>query len=326
MERREFLTKSCVAGVAAVSGGTLLAQELVPIQRLPDETEAAYRARVARLQFARTAAPGEGAVAPRQSGESDADYRTRLARVRAQEQARQTALRQGSRAWYELRRYEIETEAQKAGFDKFASEAALPAWNRLGIEPVGVFYPQEGLSPIYVLLPHVSFPSFLTSTARLSRDKEFLEKGADFVNAPADKPAYKSMEVQLMMAFEGMPKLERPTEAPTRIFQLRTYESPSEKAGLKKIEMFNTAEIAIFRKVGLHPVFFGQTLAGTKMPNLTYMLGFQDMEESKANWKKFGADPDWQKLRAVPEYMDKEIIRKGGITNLYLKPATYSQI
>jgi hypothetical protein len=130
-----------------------------------------------------------------------------------------------------------------------------------------------------------------------------------------------------MAAFAGMPKLERPTDAPTRIFQLRTYESPSEKTGLKKIEMFNTAEIAIFRKVGLHPVFFGQTLAGTKMPNLTYMLGFQDMEEGKANWKKFGADPDWQKLRALPEYMDKVILRsKGAITNLYLKPASYSQI
>ncbi len=229
-------------------------------------------------------------------------------------------------AYYELRRYEIETEAQKAGLDKFVSEAAIPALNRLGIRPVGVFYPNEGLSPIYVLLPHPTVVSFVTLVERLGEDQEFLDKGADFINAPADQPAYKSVEVQFMAAFEGMPKLERPTDAPTRVFQLRTYESPSEKAGLKKIEMFNTAEIGIFRKVGLHPVFFGQTLAGTKMPNLTYMLGFQDLDESKANWKKFGADPDWKKLRAMPEYMDKVILRKNGITNLYLKPASYSQI
>ena len=202
----------------------------------------------------------------------------------------------------------------------------IPALNRLGVTPVGVFYPNEGLSPIYVLLPHPSLVSFATLTERLGEDEEFLEKGADFLNAPANQPAYKSLEVQLMAAFEGMPHLERPTDAPTRVFQLRTYESPSEKTGLKKIEMFNTAEIAIFRKVGLHPVFFGQTLAGAKMPNLTYMLGFKDMDESKANWKKFGADPDWQKLRAMPEYADKEILRNKGITNLYLKPASYSQI
>ncbi|OHB64557.1 MAG: hypothetical protein A2Y77_14125 [Planctomycetes bacterium RBG_13_62_9] len=242
----------------------------------------------------------------------------------AQAGAQTAASRVGS--YYELRRYEIETEEQKAGFDRFASEVAIPALNRLGIRPVGVFYPNEGLSPIYVLLPHMIIESFTTLTERLGEDQEFLEKGAQFVDAPADKPAYKSMEVQLMMAFEGMPRLERPTDAPTRVFQLRTYESPSEKTGLKKIEMFNTGEIEIFRKVGLHPVFFGQTLAGAKMPNLTYMLGFKDMDESKANWKKFGADPDWQKLRATPGYADKEILRSKGITNLYLKPASYSQI
>jgi hypothetical protein len=326
MERREFLAKSCVAGVAAVSGGTLLAQDQASLQRLPDETDAVYRARLARIRAAQAGVPGGAGVPVRLPGENETAYRTRIAAWRAQEAARQAALRQSSREWYELRRYELETEAQKAGFDKFASEAAIPAWNRLGIKSVGVFYPHEGLSPIYVLLPHLSPMWLLILPQRLADDQEFLEKGAEFLNAPADKPAYKSLEVQLMVAFEGMPKLEKPTEAPTRIFQLRTYESPSEKAGLKKIEMFNTAEIAIFRKVGLHPVFFGQTLAGTKMPNLTYLLGFQDMEESQANWKKFGADPDWQRLRAVPEYMDKEIIRKNGITNLYLKPASYSQI
>jgi len=314
MQRREFLTKSCVAGVASLAGAASVANG----QRQPEESEAAYRTRVARER-----AEQDQARIVRQPGESDAAYRTRVAQIRAA----QTAHAAGPvREYYELRRYEIETEEQKAGFDKFASEAALPAANRLGIEPVGVFYPAEGLSPIYVLLPHKSLYSFATFTQRLSEDEKFLQEGADFVNAPAGSPAYKSMEGQLMIAFEGMAKLERPIDAPGRVLQLRTYESPSTRTGQKKIEMFNTAEIAIFRKVGLHPVFFGETLAGTKMPNLTYLLVFKDMAESKANWKQFGADPDWQKLRAIPEYADKAILRPKGITNLYLRPASYSQI
>jgi hypothetical protein len=288
MRRREFLVKSCAAGAVSLAGGAARAESE---SRLP--------------------------------GESDAAYRTRLARIRAAQAARRAG---PARQYYELRRYEIETEQQKAGFDKFASEAALPALNRLGIWPVGVFYPAEGLSPIYVLIPHDSLVSFATLTERLSEDQEFLEKGTDFVNAPASAPAYQNLEVQLTMAFEGMPKLETPVENPGRVFQLRTYESPSAKTGLKKIEMFNTAEIAVFHKVGLHPVFFGQTLAGAKMPNLTYLLGFKDMEESKANWKQFGADPDWQRLRAMPEYADKTILRPKGITNVYLQPASCSQI
>jgi hypothetical protein len=269
--------------MASLAGGTALAQDQPLPPRMPGETEAVYRARMARL------------------GRTVRDF-------------------------FELRRYEIETAEQKAGFDKFAVEAAIPALNRLDIKPVGVFYPEKDPGPIYVLLPHKSLESFATLTQRLSEDQEFLQAGAAFVDAPADKPADKSVETQLMMAFEGMPQLETPITSEGRVLQLRTYESPSEKTGLKKIEMFNTAEIAIFRKVGLHPVFFGQTLAGTKMPNLTYMLVFKDAQEQQENWKKFGADPDWQKLRATPEYMDKAILRSKGITNLILKPAGYSQI
>jgi hypothetical protein len=226
--------------------------------------------------------------------------------------------------FYELRRYEIETTEQKAGFDAFAREAAIAALNRHGIDPVGVFYPWEDLSPIYVLMRHRSLESMAQLTQRLSEDEEFLSKGAAFLDAPADKPAYKRMQVQLMVAFEGMKKLETPIKSPGQVLQLRTYESPSVKAGRKKIEMFNTAEIDIFRKTGLHPVFFGETLAGDKMPNLTYMLVFNDMQEREASWKRFRNDPQWQALRAVPEYADKRILC--GITNLYLKPAQYSQI
>jgi hypothetical protein len=297
MQRREFLTKSCVAGVAAVGGMASLAQ-------------------------------AQADPSAQQPGESWFAYRARLAKAKLKEKATQAVevVKHTTDNYYELRRYEIETAEQKAAFDKYLSEAALPAFNRLNLKPIGVFYPDQGPSPIYVLLPHATFASFTSLAQKLGEDKEYLTKAVNFLNAPADKPMYKSLGVQLLSPFSGMPQIETPSTEAGRIFQLRTYESPSEKAGLKKIEMFNTYEIAIFRKVGLHPVFFGQTVVGAKMPNLTYMLGFKDRQESDDNWKKFSADPDWQKVAAMPEYLDKELIRKDGITNLYLKPASYSQI
>jgi len=252
----------------------------------------------------------------------------------------------GGRDYYELRQYIIETPKQKKLLDTFLAEAAIPALNRLGVAqnlpslsdaielpapnrlgvaPVGVFYPQEGLSPVYVLSRHKSLELLVTVCERLLGDEEFRRKGADFINAPASAPAYKRMENSLLMAFRGMPELARPATAPGRVFQLRTYESPSVKTNLKKIEMFNDAgEIAIFRRVGLNPVFFGRTLVGTKMPNLTYMLGFDSKEAMDAGWKNFVKDPDWLKLKARSEYSDKAILC--GITNLVLKPADYSQI
>jgi hypothetical protein len=229
------------------------------------------------------------------------------------------------RDYFELRLYHIESEEQRSGFEAFAREAAIPALNRAGVNPVGVFFPMEDLSPIYVLLPHKSLSSAATLVKRLGDDAEFLHQGAAFLGATRDKPAYSRMDSSLMVAFKGMPHLDRPITSPDRIFQLRIYESPSVITGQKKIEMFNDAgEIAIFRRVGLHPVFFGETLVGGKMPNLTYMLSFESQDELKANWGKFGADPDWQRLRTMEQYADNKIL--SNITNLILKPAPCSQI
>ncbi len=236
------------------------------------------------------------------------------------------------RDYYEIRQYVVEKEEQKKGLDAFFKNAGIPALNRLGVKPVGVFYPgaaaagqPKPLGPIYVIMRHPSAESAATLVERLGRDSEFQTAGADYLDATASSPAYKRIESTLLVAFQGMPQLERPVEAPGRVFQLRTYESPSEKTNLKKIEMFEQAgEIKIFREVGLNPVFFGRALIGNKLPNLTYMLGFKSMEEQQAAWKKFGSHPDWKRLKDMPEYADKNILC--GITNISLIPAEYSQI
>jgi hypothetical protein len=319
MRRRDFLAASCVTGLASLSGGVAAALGQGTLPRRAGETDAAYQARVARIRAAQPSDSAAASNVPRLPNETDAQYQARVANLRAAREAQRYA-----REFLELQRYEIETSAQKAAFDAFAAEALIPALNRMGIKSVGVFYPSEGISPICVLLSSPSVQSLTTATIKLSADKEFEQKGSAFLDAPADKPAFKRMTSQLMLAFEGMPKVERPIDSPGRIFQLRTNENPSVKAGLRKIEMFNKGEIAIFRKTGLLPVFMGQTLVGEKMPSLTYMLTFSSMEESKANWEKFKADPDWKALSAKPEYDDKKNIC--ATTNVYLKPASYSQI
>ena len=228
------------------------------------------------------------------------------------------------RNYYELRQYQFTTDDQRKGFDTFMREAAIPAINRLGIQPVGVFYPEKDPLTVYALLPHRSLELLVSLRHRLAENSEFAQAGSTFLDAPASAPAYKRFETSLLLAFTGMPELNKPAKGPGRVFQLRTYESPSVRTNLKKIEMFNKYEIAIFRKVGLNPVFFGEMLVGSKMPNLTYMLGFESMDEQKAGWKNFGASPDWQRLRAMPEYADKNILC--GITNIVVKPTEYSQI
>lgn len=228
------------------------------------------------------------------------------------------------RDYYELRQYVFDSEEQVAGFDAFMRDAAIPALNRNGVDTVGVFKPEKEFSPVWALLRHNSLESVAAVPQALLNDDEFLAKGAAFLDAPAKTPAYARVESSLFAAFSGMPKLERPVENPGRVVQLRMYESPSVKTGQKKIEMFNTKEIGIFRKTGLNPVFFGECLVGAKMPNLTYMLAFESEDALKAGWKTFLADPDWKELSALPEYANDKIL--SGITNLVLAPVDYSQI
>jgi hypothetical protein len=88
--------------------------------------------------------------------------------------------------------------------------------------------------------------------------------------------------------------------------------------------MFNEAEIAIFVRTGLAPVFFGDTLIGHRMPSLTYMLTFEDVADLNKKWAAFASDPAWKELSRKPGNTDPEIV--SNISNLYLSPLSFSQI
>lgn len=236
-----------------------------------------------------------------------------------------------SSEYYELRRYHLRRGPSQQTVDAYLREAALPAWQRAGAGPIGVFTVMIGAhSPsFYVVIPHKSLAAFAALPDRLAADAEYHKAGAAYLGVAATEPAFVRIDMSLTRAFDGMPHLELPfgggeNGKRTRMFELRTYESHSENAARKKIEMFNTAEIAIFRRAGLQPVFFGETLIGPDMPNLTYMLVYEDMATHDRQWSAFSADAEWKKLSATPGFTDPEIV--SNISNVYLRPTAYSQI
>ena len=240
-----------------------------------------------------------------------------------------SAARGMSQEFYELRFYRLRRGPMQKRFDDFYREAALPAINRAGTSPVGVFSLSAGgdTPGMYVLLPHKSADSVMQLWERVHADAEFQKAGAEFINAAPTDPSYVRIESSLLVAFAGIPRLEVPAGTASkkaRLFELRTYESHSKKANKKKIEMFNNGEIAIFRRTGLTPVFFGETLVGTKMPSLIYMLVFDDMAQRDKNWGTFVADSEWKKLSTTPGFTDPEIV--SNISNVFLRPTNYSQI
>ena len=115
----------------------------------------------------------------------------------------------------------LERDLSHAAIRKMSLDVSCHVQARL-YQPSAVFSPvvAKELSPIYMLLRHRSAESLLTSTQKLLADAEYLRKGADFLNAPADKPAFQRMESSLLLAFKNMPTLVTPVSNPGRVARL----------------------------------------------------------------------------------------------------------
>jgi hypothetical protein len=231
--------------------------------------------------------------------------------------------------YYLLRRYNLLSGPQLKLTESYFGDALIPALARMGISPAGAFRLDIGpeTPAYYLLIPSLNVATLVDLDLRLATDAAFLASAAPFWNATAAAPAFQRVEVSLLWAFHGWPKLTPPAAAATkakRIFQLRTYESPSDGEHIRKVEMFHSGEFEIFLNSGFHPVFFGDTLIGTRMPNLTYMLSFADLTELDAKWDVFRNDPVWKKLSSNPRFAFDPIVTN--ITNLILSPLDCSQI
>jgi hypothetical protein len=232
--------------------------------------------------------------------------------------------------YYDLRRYQLANGPGTKLTDRYFSDALIPALNRLGIGPVGAFslYFGPETPAYYLLMSSSKLETLVTADLLLARDPVFVKAGVPFWDAPAGSPPYIHIESSLLRAFEGYPKLTPSASAATkgtRIYQLRQYQSPTNADHVRKVEMFHEGEFAIFEKAGAHGVFYGDTLIGPRLPNLTYMLSFPDMASLESGWDKFGADPDWKKLSNDPKFnLDPPTV--SNITSLVLRPLLCSQV
>lgn len=233
------------------------------------------------------------------------------------------------REFYHLRQYFLQSGPQTALTEKYIGDALIPALTRMGMGPVGAFQLEIGpeTPKFYVLIPGSSVEALAEVDLHLAEDAEFLKAADPFWNAPAAAPSFLRVESSLLAAFEGWPRVAPPAATATkgkRIFQLRTYESASNKDHVRKVKMFHSGEFEIFLGAGFHPVFFGDTLVGSHMPNLTYMLSFKDMTELEAKWDAFRDNPAWRKLSSDPRFSYEAIVSR--ISNQILRPLASSQI
>ena len=232
------------------------------------------------------------------------------------------------RSFYQLTVYHYSSNDQQKMLNNYLQNAYLPALHRLGIKNIGVFSAlandTSASKLLYVFVPIASLDNLVKIPENLAMDNEYQSNGAEYINAAHNAPAYSRMEKILLQAFPLAPQMSLPAlKSPKneRVYELRSYESPSEKIFQNKVTMFNKGdEIGLFKRLNFNAVFYSEVVAGSKMPNLMYLTTYENMADREEHWKNFGSDPYWKQLSALPEYQNNV----SHIDISFLRPTDYS--
>ena len=214
------------------------------------------------------------------------------------------------RDFYLLKTYIFDNEDQASMTDRFLADAYMPGMKQLGVTNIGVFKSRiteaDSVMKTFVLMPLTSLSQAQTLEEKLWTDTYFLDNGFEYLNADAEAAPYQRIQTVVLRAFEHMPKMAVPTfetARADRVYELRSYESPTEKYYWKKVDMFNGGgEIDLFTKLNFNAVFYGEVIAGSSMPNLMYMTTHADTTARAANWKSFVDSPEWKEMSGLEKY------------------------
>jgi len=234
-----------------------------------------------------------------------------------------------AREYYQLKIYHYKTQDQGTRLEQYLQQAYVPAIHRAGIRYVGVFKPvtqQDSDRKIYVFTPFSSLNKLAGIEQTLQADTKYLADGSDYIDADHKNAPYNRIETIILRAFPGMPTTAVPNlTAPKaeRVYELRSYESPTEKYNVNKVRMFNVGdEIGLFKRLNFNAVFYSEVISGSHMPNLMYMTTFNSKADRDKHWDAFGSDAQWKTLTAMDEY--KNNVSHADI--IFLHPTEYSDL
>jgi len=231
------------------------------------------------------------------------------------------------REFVEVRQYTVKDAEKRTLLVDLLDNALIPALNRQGIKPVGVFVPIEREEKyarnVFVVIPHKTAASFVNANTKLVADAAYMKAAAPIFETTSKDPVYTACDTFLLYNFPTMPVLESPKLGPDRVFQWRFYRSFNIERNVAKIHMFDQGgELPLFREVELNPIFFGDVVAGNRLPALAYLIGCPSMEAHDEAWKTFIAHPKWAAMKDLPEYADTAT----EIDRVILTPSSGSQI
>jgi hypothetical protein len=232
---------------------------------------------------------------------------------------------------YELLVYKLKTADQMESTDNYLKDAYIPAMHRLGIKQIGVFKPVANdtaeIKKVIILVQYISLDVWQRTKSNIMNDPVYTAAAKPFLDADTSHLPYSRVESNIMEAFPDAPKLIPTTlkSSPDAVYELRSYESPTEELHRTKVNMFNAGgEVALFKRLDFQAVFYSDVLSGSRMPNLIYMVVFANASAREEHWKAFGSSPEWKKISVDPNYRNN--ISVNHIDSWILKRTLYSDL
>ena len=207
--------------------------------------------------------------------------------------------------FYMLETYQLKNGTQAGRMNDWFSQSLLPKLTKIQAAPPIVL---EGLlgprvQQIVLVVGYSSIAEIETTHSKLRADQDLaaarqkLDQGAE--------PPFEAQTNTLLEAMDFSPELAAEKRDKPRVFEMRTYHSPTDsQLRLLRNRLGGPSQV-VFRKFGIRPILYGTTLAGTTMPSLTYLIPYESLAEREKAWDGLNADADWIKART-------ESVEKGG--------------
>ncbi|MBL8233615.1 MAG: NIPSNAP family protein [Bryobacterales bacterium] len=219
--------------------------------------------------------------------------------------------------YYVLEQFFLENGTQPGRIHDFLSKAALPALRRIHKGPVVVLEAvvASHMPQVAMILGVESVGQLWSISKSLFGDKDFSRA---FDQWESGEAPFVSSSAALLEATPYSPEIAMPdkTRETPRIFELRSYHSPTARQAKALHERFAGPEIKIFHRVGVHPLFYSSTVFGQNRPNLTYLIPFDSLAAREKAWNAFAADEEWVKVR-------KESIDRSGQISSVIEMSLY---
>ena len=219
---------------------------------------------------------------------------------------------------YLLETFQLKQGTQLQRLHDYLCRHALPALGKIHSGPKLVLEALVAphMPQVAVILGFQSVEDMWSQRAKLFEDQELLKAFEAWQEG--SEPPFEQQTNVLLEATEYSPEIVTPDPPPKspRIFELRVYHSPTYKQLQALHDRFEGPEIKIFHRVGVHPVLYSSTIIGPNMPNLTYLIPFDDLAAREKAWNAFSADPEWIKVR-------KESIEKHGQISSVIQISLY---